>query len=101
MTSLIFLPYWPFLSKRISIIENFKCHHIALNTLHRRHKYRDMIEQNASVMTVFKKSRLTSIKKHSNAATGSMIINDFQTVLAFSFSSDIWLSDQAVCFQIE
>ena len=55
MTSLMFLRNWPFLSKRISIIENFYCHHIALNTLHRRHKYRDMIEQNASVMTVLKK----------------------------------------------
>ena len=40
--------------------------------MHRRHKYRDMIKQNATVMTVLKKSRLTSIKKHSNAATGSV-----------------------------
>ena len=28
---------------------------IVLNTLHRRHKYRDMIKQNATVMTVLRK----------------------------------------------
>ena len=33
------------------IIGNFERPHIALNTLRRRHKHRDMIEQNASVMT--------------------------------------------------
>ena len=55
MTSLICLRNWPFLPKRMLIIENFKCHHIALNTLHRRHKYRDMTKQNATVMTVLKK----------------------------------------------
>ena len=36
------------------MIENFLCHHIALNTMHRRHKYRDMIEKNASVMFFLK-----------------------------------------------
>ena len=72
MTSLFFLRNWPFLSKRILIIENVKCHHIALDTLHRRQKYCDMIEQNASVITVLIKSRLMSIKKRSNSATGSV-----------------------------
>ena len=50
MTS--FLRNWPFLFKRMLIIKKFKCHHIALNTLHSRHKYREMVEQNAFVMTV-------------------------------------------------
>ena len=72
MTSLMFLRNRPFLSKQISIIKNFEFHQIALNTFHRRHRYRDIIEQNASVMTVLKIRRLTSIKKCSNAATGSV-----------------------------
>ena len=31
---------------------NFYRYHIALNTMHSKHKHRDMIEQNASTMTV-------------------------------------------------
>ena len=54
MTSLLFLRNWPFLFKRILIIEKFQCHHIALITLLRTHKYRDMIEQTASVLTLKK-----------------------------------------------
>ena len=34
------------------IIKNFKCHHIALNTLHRRHKYGNITEQTASVRSI-------------------------------------------------
>ena len=60
-----------------------------------------MIERNASVMTVLEKNRLTSIKKSATQRLVALIINNLQTVLVFSFSLDIWLSDQAVCFQIE
>ena len=59
----------------ITLLDILDCFHYILNApriLHRRPKYRDMIEQNASKMTVFKKSRLTSIKKRSKAATCSV-----------------------------